>query len=331
MKILALGDNLITPEMLKSGLRELEEKGHSVTVRDWSHVSVEELQKDNILVEQHGANAVEIKDPELLKNIEDFDVIVTQFAPIGRILIDRAKSLKYIGVLRGGIENIDKDYAESKGIAVVNTSGRNARAVAEFTVGLILSETRNIARTNAAMHKDIWLKKFPNKDNIPEVGGKTVGIIGFGHIGRLVGQFMKGMDAEVVFYDPYLEKAEGFEKIDKLEELIKKSDIISIHMRVTNQTRHIIDRKMFDLMDKETYFINSARSALVDEKALIDVLKNHRIAGAALDTFENEPLPIDSPLLALDNVTLTSHLAGSTADAFKNTPKLWASRFVQNI
>lgn len=331
MKILALGDNLITPEMLKSGLRELEEKGHSVTVRDWSHVSVEELQKDNILVEQHGANAVEIKDPELLKNIEDFDVIVTQFAPIGRILIDRAKSLKYIGVLRGGIENIDKDYAESKGIAVVNTSGRNARAVAEFTVGLILSETRNIARTNAAMHKDIWLKKFPNKDNIPEVGGKTVGIIGFGHIGRLVGQFMKGMDAEVVFYDPYLEKAEGFEKIDKLEELIKKSDIISIHMRVTNQTRHIIDRKMFDLMDKETYFINSARSALVDEKALIDVLKNHRIAGAALDTFENEPLPIDSPFLALDNVTLTSHLAGSTADAFKNTPKLWASRFVQNI
>ena len=181
------------------------------------------------------------------------------------------------------------------------------------------------------VHKDIWLKDFPNKDNIPEVGGKTMGIIGFGHIGRLVAQFMKGMDANVIFYDPYVDSVEGFEKVNKLEDLVKQADIISIHMRATEETHHIIDKHMFDLMGEGTYFINSARSALVDESALIDALKNHKIAGAAVDTFDEEPLPKDSPFLALDNITLTSHLAGSTADAFKNTPKLFASRFLQSI
>lgn len=331
MKILAFGDNLITPKMLKEGLRELEKRGHSITIRDWSHDSVEKLQNDNILVEQHGANAVDLKDPNLMKEIENFDVIVTQFTPIGKKLIEQATNLKYIGVLRGGTENVDESYAASKGIKVFNTSGRNARAVAEFTVGLILSETRNIARTNAAMHKGIWLKDFPNKDSIPEIGGKTIGIVGFGHIGQLVGKFMKGMDANVIFYDPYLDDIEGFEKIDSLEELVKNADVISVHMRATKQTQHIINKKLFDLMNEQTYFINSARSALVDEKALVDTLKNHKIAGAALDTFDDEPLPANSQFLKLDNVTLTSHLAGSTVDAFKNTPKLWASRFLKEI
>jgi len=331
MKVLAFGDNLITPEMLENGLTELKNHGFEVEVRDWSHDSVESLQNDNILVEQQGADAVEITDPSLLKDIDKFDVIITQFTPIGKRLIDKAKNLKYIGVLRGGIENVDEDYAESKGIKVMNTAGRNARAVAEFTVGLILSETRNIARTSAAMHKDIWLKDFPNKDNIPEVGGKTMGIIGFGHIGRLVAQFMKGMDAKVIFYDPYVDSVEGFEKINKLEDLVKQADIISIHMRATDETHHIMDKHMFDLMGENTYFINSARSALVDESALVEALKEHKIAGAAIDTFDEEPLPKDSPFLTLDNVTLTSHLAGSTADAFKNTPKLFASRFLQSL
>lgn len=331
MKILAFGDNLITPDMLSNGLLSLKEKGYEVTVRDWSHETVEDLQKDNLLIEQNGANAVEINDPELLKNIEKYEVIITQFTPIGKKMIDKAKSLKYIGVLRGGTENVDQEYAEKKGIKVLNTAGRNARAVAEFTVGLILSETRNIARTNAAMHQDIWLKDFPNKENIPEIGGKTVGIIGFGHIGQLVGKFLKGMDANVIYYDPYVKKLEGYKKISTIEELVRQADIVSIHMRATEETHHIINKTIFDLMNEKTYFINSARSALVDEKAMIEALQNNQIAGAAIDTFDEEPLPVDSPFLKLKNVTLTSHLAGSTADAFKNTPRIWADRFLKFI
>lgn len=329
MKIIAFGDNLITPEMLKAGLKQFEKNGDSVEIRDWSHDTVENLQNDNIKIEQEGANAIEITNQDLLSGIENFDMIITQFMPIGKKIIDRAKNLKYIGVLRGGTENIDNTYAENKGIKVINTAGRNARAVAEFTVGMIISETRNIARTNAKMHEDIWFKDFPNKDNIPEIGGKTIGIIGFGHIGQLVAKFLSSFDAKIIFYDPYVKKTNlNVKKVDSIAYLIRHSDIITIHMRATKETLHIIDEDMFDLMKPSAYFINTARSALVDEKALIAALKEGRIAGAAIDTFDEEPLPADSEFLNLKNATLTSHLAGSTADAFKNTPKLFAQRFI---
>ncbi|WP_432748518.1 2-hydroxyacid dehydrogenase [Pectinatus frisingensis] len=330
MKILAFGDNLITPEMLKNGLKAFEDNGDTVEIRDWSHKSVEALQNDNIKVEQHGANAVEVNDPELLKNIDTFDLIITQFTPIGKNIIDKAAKLRYIGVLRGGIENVDEEYANSKGIKVLNTAGRNARAVAEFTVGMILSETRNIARTNAEMHKDIWFKDFPNKDNIPELGGKTIGIIGFGHIGQLVAKFLDGFGAKIIYYDPYVGNAKGAEKYNNIEELVQEADIVTIHMRATEETHHIINQHIFELMDEKTYFINTARSALVDEKALVRVLSEGRLAGAAIDTFDDEPLPANSSFLTLPNVTLTSHLAGTTADAFKNTPKLFAERFLKD-
>ena len=154
MKAIAFGDNLIDVSMLKAGLTTLENAGIDVTIRDWSHESTAALQADNLKVEQHGPEAVNVDD-SLLKDIDQFDLIITQFMPIGKKIIDRAKNLKYIGVLRGGIENVDAEYAKSKGIKVMNTAGRNARAVAEFTVGMILAETRNIARTHATVDGEV--------------------------------------------------------------------------------------------------------------------------------------------------------------------------------
>jgi D-3-phosphoglycerate dehydrogenase len=328
MKILAFGDNLINPEMLNNGLKAFENKGDEVVIRDWSHPTTAELQRDNLKVELKGPNAIEVDDA-LLADIDQFDLIVTQFTPIGKKIIDRATNLKYIGVLRGGIENVDKEYAEAKNIKVMNTAGRNARAVAEFTVGLILAETRNIARTHAAMEQDIWLKDFPNKDDIPEIGGKTIGIAGLGHIGKLVGKFLKAMDANIIYYDKYVDSYEDFEKVDSLDNLIKRSDILTLHMRVTPETTHIIDAAKLDDMKPNAYLINAARAELIDEPALIKALQEKKIMGAALDTYMNEPLPVDSPFLKLKNVTLTSHLAGSTADAFRNTPKLFANHFLE--
>lgn len=330
MKIVAFGDNLITPSMLEEGLKAFIEAGHTVEVRDWSHSSVEDLQKDNIKVEQEGASAVLIENKQLLKDIDTFDMIITQFMPIGRNLIEQAKSLKYIGVLRGGVENIDKTFAKTKGIEVINTAGRNARSVAEFTVAMILAETRNIARTDGEMHKGIWFKDFPNKDYIPELGGKKIGIIGFGHIGQLVAKFLSGFNVEILYYDPYVSEANGTNKIDTIEELVSLSDIVTIHMRATEETHHIINQSIFDLMSEKTYFINTARSALVDEEALIRALQEKRIAGAAIDTFDDEPLQADSPFLSLRNATITSHLAGSTVDAFINTPKIFADKFLSS-
>lgn len=327
MKILAFGDNLITPAMLRAGLQAFVEHGDIVEIRDWSHASVEDLQRDNIKVEQEGANAVAIDDASLLDGIEEFDMVITQFTPIGRAFIERARQLKYIGVLRGGTENVDHAAAKEHGVGVIPTPGRNARAVAEFTVGMILAETRNIARTSSKMHQDIWYKDFPNKENIIELGGKTIGILGFGHIGQLVAKFLAAFDAEILFYDPYVAESDLAQKVDTIEALVKASDIVTLHMRATEETHHIINRAVFAQMDENTYFINTARSALVDEKALVEALQKGKLAGAAIDTFDEEPLPEDSPFLALENVTLTSHLAGSTADAFRNTPKLFAERF----
>ncbi|MBO0476690.1 2-hydroxyacid dehydrogenase [Vagococcus sp. DIV0080] len=330
MKVLAISDNLINQEMLKNGLKELVDQGAEVTIKDWSHDTIENLQNDNLAIEQHGANAVEL-GKEFFESIDEYDVIITQFAPIGKKLIEKAQKLHYIGVLRGGIENIDQEAAAKQGIEVVNTPGRNARAVAEFTVGLILAEIRNIARSHEGMKNNIWLKDFPNKEAIPELGEQTVGLVGMGNIGKYVAQFLEGFGTKIVYYDPFLTNALDYEQAKTIDELVEKSDIVSLHLRLSEDTHRIINRDVLEKMKPTTYLINTARSGLIDEKALLDVLKNKKIMGAALDTFDDEPLPADSPFLELDNVTMTPHLAGSTIDAFKNTPRLLAKILLSKI
>lgn len=330
MKILAFADNLITFEMLDQGLDELRVAGHDVEIRDWSHENVEALQKDNLIVETKGANAVALS-PEFLAGIEAVDVIITQFTPIGKETIEAATSLKYIGVLRGGIENVDLTVAKQRNVTVLNTPGRNARAVAEFTVGMILAETRNIARTHAEMKKKIWFKDFPNKAEIPELGGKTIGLIGLGNIGHLVAQFLSGFDAKIIFFDEYSKGDFGYQRKDSLIELVEEADILSLHLRLSDETHHMINRDILAHMKPSAYLINTARSGLIDEVALIEALQQQKIMGAAIDTFDHEPLENDSPFYQLDNVTITSHLAGSTIDAFKNTPKLLAKNLLKKL
>lgn len=327
MKILAFADNFIDVPMLENGLTALEEAGHTVEIRDWSHPTKEDLQNDNLAVEQGGANAVDLGD-EFLAGIDQFDIIITQFAPIGRKVIEAATNLKYVGVLRGGTENVDAEAAKERGVTVINTPGRNARAVAEFTVGMMLAETRNIARTHAAMRQHIWLKDFPNGEDIPEIGGKTVGLVGLGNIGHLVAKFLTGFDAKVIFYDEYVKGDQGYERKDSLEELVRESDIVSVHLRLSEQSYHIISKELIAQMKPTAYLINTARSGLIDEQAMLEALAAGKIAGAAIDTFDHEPLEEDSPFLTLPNVTITSHLAGSTGDAFKNTPKLLSKRIL---
>lgn len=319
MKLLAIGDRFIPGEVMEKGLRELAEKGIKVNVREWKHDSLEGLQKDNLLVEQKGPGAVELP-AELLKNIEEYDIIVVQFAPVSKQLIDKAKNLKVICALRGGVENIACDYAATKNISVLNTPGRNARAVAEFAVGMILSETRNIARSNSALNKGEWRKDFPNSGGIPELYNKTIGIVGFGHIGQLVAGYLQAFGSNIIAYDPYFKGQYQGVKIVSLGELMKEADIVTVHARLTEDTYHLIGEKELNLMKKNAVLVNTARSGLVDEKALIKALKDKKIMGAALDVFDVEPISPQDEILRLDNLTMTPHLAGSTKDAFINSP-----------
>ena len=330
MKLLAIGDWLLRAEYMAAGFKGLEDAGVEVVVRQWPHETVAELQKDNLAVEQGGPEAVRLGD-ELIHDVGEYHILSVQFAPIGRDLIDAATNLKVIAVLRGGTENVAGEYAAEKGVAVFNTPGRNARTVAEFTLGLILAEVRNIARGHTALRRAEWMKDFPNSDHIPELHGKTVGLVGYGHVARLVAGYLEAFGSRILAYDPYVGGETAPAAMVDLHTLLRESDVVSIHARMTEETHHLIGPAELALMKPSAVLVNTARSGIVDERALIAALTDRTITAAAVDVFDTEPLPPDHPFLKLDNVTLTPHLAGSTLDAFTNSPKLMAGHLMRML
>lgn len=323
MKLLAVSDPFIPEAPMTRGLAPLKERGIDVTVRPWPLPDIETLQNINLAVERGGPEA--IPTPlDVFDGAEDTEILVVQFFPVPRAVFDKLPNLKLVCVLRGGLENIDLNAAKEKGVTVLNTPGRNARAVAEFTVGMMLAETRNIARCHAAMKKSIWLKDFPNSSFVPEISGKTIGFVGFGHIGKLVAQFLSGFGCTYLIYDPFIKDVPEGARIVPLDELMRESDIITIHARLLPETHHLVGEKQIALMKQSAVIVNTARSGLLDQDALVRALREKRITGAALDVFDREPIPEDDPIMALDNVTMTSHAAGTTDDAFYGSPVLCA-------
>jgi len=261
--------------------------------------------------------------------LSDVDMVAVQFAPISRSFIEAAENLKLIGVLRSGTENIDVEFATGRGIAVLNTPGRNARAVAECTMGLILTEIRNLARSHAGLKGGSWQRSFPNSAAIPELYEKTVGLVGYGAVAQLVAGYANAFGARVIATDPFFQGDPAPAELVDLETLMRQSDVVSIHARLTEETHQLVGERELGLMKPSAVLVNTARSGLVDEQALIRALFAKRIMGAALDVFDDEPLPPDHPLVHLDNVTITPHLAGSTCDAFRNSPKLMAAHLAR--
>ncbi len=328
MKLLAISDHYIPAVYMQRGLEMLAAQDIEIEVRPWEHAKLIDLQQANLAIEQHGPAAVELPE-SLLSGVEEFAILVVQFAPVGRMLLERAGQLKVIGVLRGGLENVDVECATQRRITILNTPGRNARAVAECTLGLMLSEVRNIARAHAALHCGLWQREFPNSAAIPELYGKTVGLVGLGAIGQLVAHYLQAFGSDVLAYDPYYQGETGCVQLVELDELLRVSDIVSLHARLTPESHHLLGAEQFALMKPTAVLINTARSGLVDEQALASALARREIMGAAIDVFDQEPLPADHPLLTLDNVTLTPHLAGSTVDAFRGSPRLMAEHLTR--
>lgn len=326
MRLLAISDTYLPAEYLCQGLAGLAPLGVEVEVRRWEHASLIELQQANLAIEQGGPGAVPLPEP-LVRDIGEFQVLVVQFAPVSGALIEAAGALKVIGVLRGGTENVDVAAATRRGVCVMNTPGRNARAVAECAMGLILTEIRNLARSHAKLKTGQWSRSFPNSDSIPELCGRTVGLVGYGAVARLVAGYLAAFGARIVAYDPFAQGDPAPAELVDLATLLRQSDVVSIHARLTEENQNLIGREQLALMKPTAVLVNTARSGLVDEQALVEALGEGRIMGAALDVFDREPLPAGHPLLSLENVTITPHLAGSTADAFRNSPKLFAGHF----
>ena len=327
MQIRGIGDLFIPAEYISAGCRK---NGLDCRVIDWQTGTFEKLQEINLLIEQNGSEAYDVPD-YILEHIADAEILITQFCPVSRKVIDNCPKLKIIGVLRGGYENINVKYATEKGIKVFNTPGRNADAVADFTVGAIICEARNIARGHYGIKNGQWIREYPNSGRIPDLPGRTVGLIGFGEIGRKTAKRLTGFDMEILAYDPFCKDFPEYVRPVELDEIFRRADFVSLHARLTAENRHLVNATRLALMRPEAYLINTSRAGLVDEAALCEALKGGKIAGAFLDVFEEEPPGLEHPLVKLGNVTLTPHMAGGSNDAFLNSPIKLAGALVKYL
>ena len=254
---------------------------------------------------------------ETIARIGDAEILVTQLAPLSESMMERLPGLQLVAVSRGGPVNIDLVAARQRGLLVVNTPARNASAVAEFAIGLILSHTRNIIRGHEALRRGCWRHDLYRADRAgKELSEMTVGVIGYGEIGSRVVRFLKAFGCRILVTDPYIALAEqdetdGVRQV-VLGELLEQSDIVTLHARVTSETEGFVDHDIFEAMKRGAFFVNTARGPLVDYDALDRALAGGHLGGAALETFAVEPVPSDSPLLDRANVVLTPHIAGAS-------------------
>jgi len=257
-------------------------------------------------------------DPNVLADrLRDADVAVnirgrTRFT--AEVLAACSK-LRLISIWGTGTDNVDLAAAAARGITVTNTPGANAVAVAEHAVALMLAVVKQLASADQAMRQGGWPRNL-----VPQLRGKRLGILGTGLIGREVAAMGKGLGLTVVAWtfhpDAGLAARLGFRYVE-LDELLRTSDVLSIHLRATPETRHFLSRERLALLKPGAVLVNTARGSLVDEVALVESLREKRLVGAGLDVFETEPLPSGHPLTALPNVLLTPHAGGMTPEVIQ--------------
>lgn len=324
IKILCVYDGGITRELME-GMKELENYGAEVSfAEDKDMYAMGPITDRMLLIEQKGVDAAPTCK-EFLEACKDKDILVVHVASINKEIIDACPNLKVAAILRGGIENADIKALDERKIPLINAPWRSADAVADFTVGMMIAENKNIARSHKLIFEGNWCKKYANQEYIHNMRNCTVGLIGYGYIGSRVAKRLIGFESKVLVYDPFVDnskiKGENIECVG-LDELLEKSDFISIHLRLSEKTQHFMDKQKFNKMKKTAYFINTARSGLVNTEDLVEALKNNEIGGAAIDVFDVEPLPSNHPYLKLNNITLTSHLAGTSCDTMKTSVEI---------
>ncbi|MFA5089902.1 MAG: phosphoglycerate dehydrogenase [Candidatus Omnitrophota bacterium] len=258
--------------------------------------------------------------PDALKSIiKEYDALIVRSATkVTRDIIKEGARLKVIGRAGVGLDNVDLEAATEKGIIVMNTPQGNTISTAEHTMSMILALSRNIPQANASVKRGEWKRsKFMGV----ELYDKTLGIIGLGRIGTEVARRASSFGMKILAYDPFLSRKVveelGIEVVE-LKELLNRSDYITVHTPMTEDTRHIISDSEFNLMKKGIRLVNCARGGIIDEAALIKAIKEGKVMGAALDVFEQEPLSPESELVKLDNVVTTPHLGASTEEAQVN-------------
>lgn len=283
-------------------------------------------------IERKGPDAYPIPE-ELYTEIEDADILMVHICPVPASLIAKGKKLRAILCNRGGLENIAVEEATKRNIPILNNPAHNANGVSELAVGLMVTETRNVARAHMGLMNGVWRENFDNTGKIWELKGKTVGIVGFGNIGHLVAEKLNVFGCKLLVndiqFDPEDEMLQRLPiKVVDLETLMKESDIVTLHARNENL---ILSKEMLSLMKPSAFFINTARAHMVDYDALYELLRDKRIMGAAIEVHPTEPLPEDYPFLKLDNVTLTTHRGGDTLNAYSDSPEMLVTDYARYL
>jgi D-3-phosphoglycerate dehydrogenase len=248
---------------------------------------------------------------------------------IQREVFERAPKLRFLGVCRADLVHVDVAAATELGVPVVNTPGRNAVAVAELTLGLMLSLLRKIPAAHNMVSSGKWVDPTDAYFHMrgSELWCKTVGIVGFGAVGQQVAKRLTAFESNLLAYDPYVSaenmKELGSTKVD-LDELMKQSDIVTVHCTTTPETVGLISAQRLALMKPTAYFVNAASAYVVDEEALVGVLRERRVAGAAFDVYRTWPVKPDDPILKLDNVVLTPHIGGATDESVLRHSRMMA-------
>ncbi|MFX1448077.1 MAG: NAD(P)-dependent oxidoreductase [Promethearchaeota archaeon] len=268
---------------------------------------------------------------EMIEKLKDYDIFITVADDLKKAELFEKTNLKLIGSCRGDPFNINLSAATKNKIPVIYTPLRNVVAVAELTVGLIISLARNLTQLDRFLHSDDfevidfmdWIKCY-NKFMGSELLNKTIGIIGFGQIGKLVAERLKPFGVDIIIYDPYIkdEIGEIFGLKTDLDTLMKKSDFVTIHASATDENDNLINEERIKMMKNTAFLINMAKGSLVDYDYLYEALKNRLIAGAALDVFPMEPLDEDNEFLKLDNVIVLPHIGGNTTEVIHRQSKM---------
>jgi D-3-phosphoglycerate dehydrogenase len=251
---------------------------------------------------------------DVIESLRQADAGIIDVEPyaeeIFKEIYNRTRLLVRFGV---GYDKVDLAAASRYGIAIARTTGANTLGVAEMALTLILATRRKLKINQRCIDSGSWVKNVAN-----ETVQSTVGIVGFGNIGQALAGLLKGFNCKLIAYDPFVNpnrlEAQGVTAVT-LKELFAVSDVISLHLPYSQETHHLVDSQILSLMKPSAVIVNTARGKIIDEQALYEALVNKKIGGAGLDVFEQEPLPLNSPLLKLDNITLTPHVSSQTVES----------------
>jgi D-3-phosphoglycerate dehydrogenase len=309
MRVLCAGDLFITAEAIAAAASEIFGEGTET-------VTYQTRWPDEPFGQVDGVREASGDPAALAALARDVDVLLTHLAPVSRTVLGAADRLRVVGITRGGPVNADLDVATDRGVPVVYLPGRNLGAVAEFTVGSMIAVMRGIVPASRTLAEGSWdASWFRFESTGPELRACTVGLVGLGAVGLRVAELLAAFGSRVVAHDPYADQAAARAaevELLGLDELLAISDVVSVHARLTSDTRHMFDESAFGRMRTGAYFVNTARGELVDETALLAALDSGRLAGAALDVHDPEPPRPDDPLVGRPDLVGTPHLAGAS-------------------